>query len=366
MNFAVRFATCLLLALGLSVPAVFGAAPQDDAQENEIVIELEAVAGLQFDAVRFAVPPGAQVTLRLENVDDMSHNLLITEPGSREAVVEASLQTGASAQDYIPDLPEVLWTLPTLEPGASASITFTAPEEEGVYPYVCTLPGHGSVMYGAMYVTNEDLPPLAEDPNIPPRQAEASETTMRHPYPDGPPTVSRTFMPEASPAAIAVWLTDDLSYSWDAGRSMLRYAWRGGFVDNTAHWQGKGQETAHVVGTIFYRNHAGFPLRIGSPEHVPQVRFLGYRLREGIPTYHYRIDGRDVFERITARPEGDGLIRTFEIDGLEESLWFVTGPSDGVTYRSSAGTWSDGMLQLAPAQARTFTLTMIDQEPDLP
>jgi len=365
-------AVCLLLLFCLSAPSTFGPEPQADIQtvaKDDMVIEIKAVAGLQFDAVRFVVLPGAHVTLRLNNVDDMSHNLLITAPGSREAVVRASLDMGASGpgQDYAPNLPEVLWSLPLLEPGASAFITFTAPEQEGVYPYVCTVPGHGSVMYGAMYVTNEALPPLAEDPNVPPRQAAASNTAAApHPYPYQPPTVQRTFMPDASPAAVATWLTDDLSYCWDAGRSMLRYAWRGGFIENAAHWQGKGEEIAQVVGSVFYRNEAGFPLRIGSPDHVPDARFHGYRLHEGIPTYHYRIDGVDVFERITARPEGDGLIRTFEIDGLEESLWFATSKTDGVTYQASAGTWINGMLQLGPAQARRFTVTMINQEPALP
>src|SRR5690606_5009013 len=106
---------------------------------------LEAVTGLQYDLVRFAVKPGEKVELVFTNNDDMGHNLLIAKPGSRIEVVNTALQLAEKGpgMDYIPDIPQVLWSIPVLYAGESQSIQFVAPKEQGAYPYVCTYPGHG-------------------------------------------------------------------------------------------------------------------------------------------------------------------------------------------------------------------------------
>ncbi len=43
-----------------------------------------------------------------------------------------------------------------LQPGDEQALSFEVPSEPGVYPYVCTYPGHWRRMYGALYVV-EDL-----------------------------------------------------------------------------------------------------------------------------------------------------------------------------------------------------------------
>ena len=131
---------------------------------------LKAMIDLQFDVVRFKVKPGSNVTLTLTNVSDMSHNLLITKPGSRLHVVDTALKLAEKGpqMDYIPAIDDVLWSIPVVSPGQTKSVSFTAPAQTGVYPYVCTYPGHGYVMYGAMYVTtDENLPEIKNDLNIP-------------------------------------------------------------------------------------------------------------------------------------------------------------------------------------------------------
>src|SRR5699024_10735854 len=136
----------------------------------DTTISINAIGGLQYDIVRFKVKPGSTVRIILNNKDDMSHNLVITQPGARLEVVKAAEKLGNEGlkMSYIPKTSNVLWSIPILDPGEKQAITFTAPEKEGVYPYVCTYPGHGFVMYGAMYVTNKEIPPIKEDPNIPP------------------------------------------------------------------------------------------------------------------------------------------------------------------------------------------------------
>ena len=126
--------------------------------------------GLQYDVVRFKVKPGSKVKITLNNISDMSHNLLITKPGTRENVVNTALKLAEKGpqMDYIPEIDEVLWSIPVISPGQTKSVSFTAPAQSGVYPYVCTYPGHGFVMYGAMYVTpDETLPDIRNDLNIP-------------------------------------------------------------------------------------------------------------------------------------------------------------------------------------------------------
>lgn len=342
-------------------------------------ISIQALPGMQFDLARFQVSPGARVKLVFANADDMSHNLLITAPGARLEVVNAALQLEEKgpASNYIPSSPKVLWAIPVISPGQSRSITFTAPQMPGIYPYVCTYPGHGFVMYGAMYVgTEKSLPVLARDEHIPPgrRQADAqapahhaaagpapaSNAAPRlHPYEPVAPYLYRLFLDDASPASIAVHLPQDLSYCWDAAACRLRYAWQGGFLDTTLPWKGHADATAKVLGTIFFRDNSAYPLRPGKADALPAVAYKGYRLVNRYPEFHYTLNGTDVYELIQPKADGKGLVRSFRIPGSRQTWWFDTAASDeAVTYQASAGKWEKGKLKLSPREARAFTLTM--------
>lgn len=360
---------CLLFVWACCWLLPAGARPLAD---SVITIAIKAVAGMQFDLARFQVPPGARVKLVLANTDDMSHNLLITAPGARLEVVNAALQLEEKgpASHYIPRSAQVLWAIPVVSPGQSKSITFTAPAKPGVYPYVCTYPGHGFVMYGAMYVgAAESLPALARDENIPPARRSADTPALHgpvasapprlHPYEPVAPYLYRVFMDDASPAAIAVRLPEDLSYCWDAAACRLRYAWKGGFVDLSAPWKGHADAVAKVVGTIFFRDNTAYPLRPGKAAALPQVAYKGYRLVNRYPEFHYTINGMDVYELIQARADGNGLVRTFRIPGNRQPLWFDTYANDeAVKYQASAGKWEKGKLKLSAKEARNFSITM--------
>src|SRR5688500_15044830 len=188
-------------------------------------IAIKAIPGLRFDLARIRAKPGERIKLTLTNADEMDHNLVITKPGARQEVVDAAHKLGIDGpkQDYVPVSDKVLESIRIVTPGQSAYVIFQVPAKEDVYPYVCTFPGHGLVMYGAMYVTTKDLPPLEEDPNVPASTAPGVEgehdhsVAALHPYKTEPPYLYRIFMPDAGPAAIAVSLPNDLSYCWDAG-----------------------------------------------------------------------------------------------------------------------------------------------------
>jgi uncharacterized cupredoxin-like copper-binding protein len=326
-----------------------------------VEIDLKAVAGLRFDPPRFQVKPGAKVKLTLSNADDMAHNLVIVAPDARTEIVTAAMAMPITPEaQFIPQSEKVLWHIGVLTPGQERELEFTAPEKAGVYPYVCTYPGHGLIMYGAMYVAESGaLPPLTKDPNVPELWRELG--AKLHAYEPQRPYLYRTFMRDSGPASIAVALPPDQAYCWDAGACRLRYAWRGGFVDPLPHWTGNGDAFTEVTGRIYYRAGAAFPLRIGRADTAPtQVKFRGYRLVGGYPEFHYEVDFLEVHEWIRAAHHGSGLQRTFRIPDQRARVFFVAEPEAGATFSSSVGRFSGGVLQLSPQEARDFTITMTE------
>ena len=119
----------------------------------------------------------------------------------RMAVVQATIALPPDPERIIKHT-AILTQTPTLKPNASAVLKFTAPKTKGIYPYVCTLPGHGLLMYGAMYV-GETMPDLAKDEHVPPMARAKGANSNLHAWPHRRPLMYRIFMPDASPAAIA-------------------------------------------------------------------------------------------------------------------------------------------------------------------
>jgi len=97
----------------------------------------------------------------------MPHNLVILKPGTLEKTglrAEAEAQApGAAERHYVPASPDVLVKSKLLQPRDVEKISFTAPLKPGVYPVVCTYPGHWRRMYAALYVV-ADLDEYQADP----------------------------------------------------------------------------------------------------------------------------------------------------------------------------------------------------------
>lgn len=337
----------------------------------EVKITLKALPGLKFDLGSFQVPPGARVQLTLVNADDMDHNLVVTQPGAREQVVQEALKMGAQGPEkgFVPASPLVLWAIPVLAPDQRQSITFQAPDQTGDYPYVCTYPGHGFVMFGTMQVGTGKPAPAAggnKGGTATPATTHAGHGTPPprplHPYTPVAPYLYRVFIEGASPAAIAVRLPGSLAYCWDAGSCRLRFAWQGGYLDNSDLWKGKGDALARVQGTVFYRDKTTYPLRLGKADALPLVDYKGYRLVNGYPEFRYTLDGTLVQELLQPKADSTGLERHFRIPGAGKTVWFAVDPGDGVIYQASAGRWRRGLLKLSPRQARAFTITMTRKE----
>ena len=84
------------------------------------------------------------------------HNVVIIKPGSTEKVgnaadVMAKLEDGYK-RNFVPNIPEVLFSTPLVDGGKSFSLEFKAPDEDGDYPFICTFPGHWRIMQGVIKV----------------------------------------------------------------------------------------------------------------------------------------------------------------------------------------------------------------------
>jgi putative heme-binding domain-containing protein len=113
-----------------------------------------------FDKERLVVRAGKPVEVVFENNDLMPHNFVLVQPGALEEVgtqaEAAATQPGAAARQYVPANPKILHASRLLQPRDVQKLDFTAPAKPGIYPYVCTYPGHWRRMFGALYVV-EDL-----------------------------------------------------------------------------------------------------------------------------------------------------------------------------------------------------------------
>ena len=132
------------------------------------VIRLGTVTDqMLFDKDRIAAQAGKPVEVVFENGDIMPHNFVLTRPGALEEIgllgESTGTQPGALERDYVPPSGKILAASRLLAPRDSQKISFNAPTKPGVYPYVCTYPGHWRRMYGAFYVV-DDIAAYLSDP----------------------------------------------------------------------------------------------------------------------------------------------------------------------------------------------------------
>ena len=109
-----------------------------------------------YDRETIAVQAGRSVEFHLTNTDNMPHNFTVVLPGFMAEVGELAEATGrdadAATRNFIPKCDKILVGSKLVQPEQSDSIYFDVPKEPGIYPYVCTYPGHWRRMYGALYV----------------------------------------------------------------------------------------------------------------------------------------------------------------------------------------------------------------------
>jgi uncharacterized cupredoxin-like copper-binding protein len=130
------------------VPATWSGADGDKT------IILGTLPGLKFDTPQLTARAGSRVRLVFRNSDDMLHNFVLCAPGKADAVANAALALGieGTAKNYVPDTADVLYHTALVLPGGSDTIFFTAPATPGDYEFICSFPGHATLMRGVLRV----------------------------------------------------------------------------------------------------------------------------------------------------------------------------------------------------------------------
>jgi len=175
------------------------------------------------------------------------------------------------------------------------------------------------------------------------------------PIPGHDAIVQRLFLPNASPAAIAIGLparpkTPQVSLCFDATTCHVVYSWYGGFLD-LRQTLGKRAEHPKLLGMIFERR-SSFPLRLGSETKPdgPGLRFRGYRMIDGTPELTYLVDGVRVREHIVVLRDGIGYEQRFRVDRVPKGSAFlaVKGAKENEQPKisSTIGDFEDGVLAL--------------------
>jgi azurin len=137
-------------AAGAGLPPVATQAP-------DVVLRLGVVPQqMKFDTAEFTVAPRQLVEVVYTNPDVMQHNFVVGAPGTLTQIGEAGDRMAASptglAQQYVPDIPQVIFSTRLLEPGQTVTVQFKAPAAPGQYPFVCTFPAHWRTMNGILNV----------------------------------------------------------------------------------------------------------------------------------------------------------------------------------------------------------------------
>ena len=132
------------------------------------VLELRTVPHrMAYDKQKMTVQAGSTVQLVFKNDDNMPHNFVLTRPGKMAEIGQIA-EAGATqpdmiARQYVPKSRKVLLSSRLLQTQEEQVLDFQAPKLPGIYPFVCTYPGHWRRMFGALYVV-EDVDAFEADP----------------------------------------------------------------------------------------------------------------------------------------------------------------------------------------------------------
>lgn len=123
-------------------------------EKVDLSINLGTKPGLKYDRTDMTVKAGSRIKWTFVNKDDMLHNLVIVKPGKATQVGNLAMDLGLKGEkmSYVPNSNAVLYHTGLVQPGTSETIYLYAPDQPGTYEYVCTFPGHATLMRGVLRV----------------------------------------------------------------------------------------------------------------------------------------------------------------------------------------------------------------------
>jgi len=129
-----------------------------DRQKNLATLKIGTIPErLLFTKEMLTVKAGQPIKLIFSNPDATEHNLLILAKDTPiqeigEAANAMAADPDAAKKGYLPDDKRILHATKMLKTGETQTLRFTAPTAPGTYPYLCTFPGHWTIMKGELIV----------------------------------------------------------------------------------------------------------------------------------------------------------------------------------------------------------------------
>lgn len=148
MNAGLLAFLCPIAGLaGCATPAL--SAPSPHGEPVVVQIDLSTKGDdIAFDKTSIQLVAGRRYRIRFRNLaspDSMiAHNVVVLRPGSEDRVI-AKLQAVGYDLASLADDPDIIARSNTLNPGEHGEVAF-APVEAGIYPYLCSMPGHGDIL----------------------------------------------------------------------------------------------------------------------------------------------------------------------------------------------------------------------------
>ena len=129
------------------------------ASENQVFTQRIIATGntleeIRFEPDSFSIPSGASVKINLVNQSEhqsMFHNMVICTFGKTSEIGFKGIQAGKKNDFVPPNNANVLANSTVINPGDSTHFNFMAPAA-GKFSYVCTFPGHYSIMQGVLTI----------------------------------------------------------------------------------------------------------------------------------------------------------------------------------------------------------------------
>jgi azurin len=123
------------------------------AADTEVTIK--ATDDLKYDTSEIKAKAGSKVKITITNIGTnatMAHNVVVLKPAADINAFGMAAMLAGEAKHYMPESADIIAHTELAKPGESKSIEFTAPAA-GDYPYICSFPGHYTIMKGVLKVS---------------------------------------------------------------------------------------------------------------------------------------------------------------------------------------------------------------------
>lgn len=131
------------------------------AQADDLpIVNLTTPPGqMKYDRPVIKAAPGSRMKLVFQNNDEMPHNIVFCtpKPEGNDRGMEVAMEAWRLAEkgmdrQWVPDHPRIWAHSSLVQPHQKEELIIKVPEQPGVYPYVCTFPGHAMAMNGELRV----------------------------------------------------------------------------------------------------------------------------------------------------------------------------------------------------------------------